>query len=113
MSPLEAKKIIESLANGIDPETGEILSDQDSVNNPQVIRALFVAIKALDRTAAFAEKAVSRPDNSGKSWSEDEDKRLIAAFDTGITTKEIAKKHGRSHGSITARLARHGRNTLI
>ena len=48
MSPNEAKLIIETLANGIDPETGEDLSGQSIFNNPQVIRALFVATKALD-----------------------------------------------------------------
>lgn len=51
MSPLEAKLIIEALANGINPETGEILNNQSAFNNPSVIRSLFVAVKALDRRA--------------------------------------------------------------
>jgi hypothetical protein len=41
MFPLEAKEIIEALANGINPETGEILPAQSNFNSPQVIRALF------------------------------------------------------------------------
>ena len=58
MSPLKAKEIIEALANGIDPETGEILPAQSPVNNPQVIRALFVAGKALDSMAKRAGRVV-------------------------------------------------------
>jgi len=33
MSPNEAKSIIEALANGVDPETGEVLSAQSVFNN--------------------------------------------------------------------------------
>jgi hypothetical protein len=51
MSPNEAKSIIEALANGVDPETGEVLSAQSVFNNPQVIRALFIATNALDSLA--------------------------------------------------------------
>ncbi len=64
MSPLEAKKIIDALANGIDPETGEVLPAQSTFNDPQVIRALFVALKALDSAAKRAERDRSLPSYS-------------------------------------------------
>lgn len=70
MSPLEAKKIIDALANGIDPETGEILPDQSTFNSPQVIRALFVAVKALEIAAKRAERSNGLPNNAGRAWSE-------------------------------------------
>ena len=109
MSPLEAKKIIDALANGIDPETGEILPSQSTFNNPQVIRALFVAATALDRAAKREVRDNSLPGNAGRSWSETEDKELLAIFDTGTPVKEIAAKHGRTQGAIAARLVRLGR----
>jgi hypothetical protein len=109
MSPLEAKKIIDALANGIDPETGEILPAQSTFNNPQVIRALFVAVKALDRAAKRAERDNSLPSNAGRPWPEAEDKELLAIFDAGVPVKEIAAKLGRTQGAIDSRLVRLGR----
>ncbi|MGZ8227620.1 MAG: hypothetical protein ACXWT3_13440 [Methylococcaceae bacterium] len=109
MSPLEAKKIIDALANGIDPETGEILPDQSTFNSPQVIRALFVAVKALDRESKRTERNNALPDNAGRSWSEVEDNELLAAFDAGTSIKEISAKHSRTQGAIAARLVRLGR----
>lgn len=109
MSPLEAKKIIDALANGVDPETGEILPAQSTFNNPQVIRALFVAVKALDRAAKRAERDSSLPSNAGRPWPETEDKELLAIFDAGTPVKEIAAKHDRTQGAIASRLVRLGR----
>ena len=109
MSPLEAKRIVEALASGIDPETGDVLPAQSTFNSPQVIRALFVAGKALDRAAKRAERDNSLPGNAGRSWSDEEDKELLALFDSGAPVKGIAAKHGRTQGAIAARLVRLGR----
>lgn len=109
MSPLEAKKIIDVLANGIDPESGEILPAGSTFNSPQVIRALFVAVAALDRAVKREERNGALPDNAGRAWSDEEDKKLLAIFDAGTPAKEIAAKHGRTLGAITSRLVRLGR----
>jgi hypothetical protein len=109
MSPLEAKRIVEALASGIDPETGDVLPAQSTFNSPQVIRALFVAGKALDSAAKRAERDNSLPGNAGRSWSDEEDKELLALFDSGAPVKSIAAEHGRTQGAIAARLVRLGR----
>ena len=109
MSPLEAKKIIDALANGIDPETGEILPSQSTFNSPQVIRALFVAVSALDKAARRADRDNALPKNAGRSWSDEEDKQFLVIFDSGTPGKEIASRHGRTLGAITSRLVRLGR----
>jgi hypothetical protein len=109
MFPLEAKKIIDALANGIDPETGEILPAQSTFNNPQVIRALFAAVKALDNAAKRVQRESSLPGNAGLSWSETEDKELLTIFDAGVPVKEIAMKHARTQGAITSRLVHLGK----
>lgn len=111
MSPLEARKIIGALANGIDPETGEILPAQSAINNPQVVRALFVAVQALDKAVKRAERDDALPGNAGRSWSDTEDSELLKAFDAGAQVKAIAAKHGRTLGAITSRLVRLGRIT--
>ncbi len=109
MSPIEARRIIESLANGVDPETGEILPASAVFNHPQVIRALFVAVKALDMAARRDERDKALPSNAGRSWAEADDRELLSLFDAGTPLKEIARKQGRTAGAITARLVRHGR----
>jgi hypothetical protein len=109
MTPAEAKQIIEVLAGGIDPATGEVLADDSPLSSPHVIRALFIAAKALELMAAKAERGAATPGNAGKSWNEDEDQRLVAAFDAGTSVAALARAHERSAGAITSRLIRLGR----
>lgn len=113
MTPEEAKQIIDTLANGVDPATGEVLPEDSCLNGPPVIRALVVAAKALELMPA---KTVRRsrstaPGNAGKSWDEDEDEdqRLLAAFDASTSIAALASAHERTTGAITARLMRLGR----
>jgi len=109
MSPNEAKSIIEALANGVDPETGEVLSAQSVFNNPQVIRALFIATNALDSLAKREKREKALPGNAGNAWSETEDSDLLSAFDAGGSIKDISAIHGRTQGAIATRLIRLGR----
>ncbi|GAB2483942.1 hypothetical protein GCM10027082_38570 [Comamonas humi] len=109
MSPLEARPILEALARGIDPETGEILPEPGVLHSPQVIRALFIAAQALDGDAGRGKPAKPLPGNAGRAWSSEEDEELLARFDAGIPVKELAEKHARSRGAIHSRLLRLGR----
>lgn len=109
MSPHEARKIIELLANGIDPETGEIMPADSALNRPQVIRALHVAGIALEKAVKRAERDNALPENAGRSWSDEEDQMLLASFDSGAPVMKIAAKHGRTQGAIASRLVRLGR----
>ena len=111
MTPTEAKQIIEVLAGGIDPATGEVLRDDSPLSSPHVIRALFIAAKALELMAAAkpARPAAAAPGNAGKSWTEEEDQRLVAAFDAGTPAAELARTHERTTGAINSRLIRLGR----
>ena len=111
MTPAEAKQIIEVLAGGVDPATGEVLPDDSPLSNPHVIRALFIAAKALELMAAAkpARPAAAAPGNAGKAWTEDEDQRLLAAFDSGAPVADLARTHERTTGSINSRLIRLGR----
>lgn len=110
MTPEEAKQIIDVLASGVDPATGEVLPEDNPLNNPHVIRALFIASKALERMAAkSARQSAAAPGKAGKPWSEDEDQRLLAGFDAGTPVAALALAHERSSGAITSRLTRLGR----
>lgn len=109
MSPQEAKLIIESLAKGIGPGSGEVLSGQGVFNSPEIIHALFLAVSALDGAVKSSQRKRSQPSNAGLSWSEEEDRRLLKLFDSGASIKEIAVKHERTTGAINSHLIRLGR----
>ena len=109
MTPEEAKQVIEVLAGGIDPATGEVLADDSPLSNSHVIRALFLAAKALELMSSKAARSAATPTNAGNAWSEDEDQRLVAAFDAGTPVAALARAHERTSGAITSRLIRLGR----
>jgi hypothetical protein len=116
MEKAAALKILQQLADGIDPHTGEVFGAGSPYQHPDTVRALFVALRALDappaqtasrqRAAATGENA---PSNSGKPWSDDEDKALAAAFDAGKKILELATAHQRSRFAIEVRLAKLGK----
>ena len=113
MTPEEAKQIIDVLASGVDPATGEVLPEDNALNSPHVIRALFMASKALERMVGKpARPSAVAPGKAGKPWSEDEDQRLLAGFDAGTPVAALALAHERSSGAITSRLERLGRLQL-
>jgi hypothetical protein len=109
MSPIEAQVIINALANGAHPETGEVLPSEGPLSHANVVRALFAASKALGEAAHRTRLQASRPGNAGKPWSPEEDAQLLQAFDGGQDMRELAGHHQRSAGSIRLRLLHLGR----
>lgn len=109
MNTSEAIRIIDALANGINPTTGELLEEDSLYNNPMVIRALFTSLKALERLDKADKKKRDLPGKAGKAWTEEEEKELTDAFDQGIPISEIADRHARTKGAITSRLVKLGR----
>ena len=74
MEQIRALEVIQSLAAGTDPFTGEILGPGSSLQNPEVVRALFVAAAALQSAARPAPaktaktKDPAQPSAAGKAW---------------------------------------------
>jgi hypothetical protein len=112
MEEARALTIVSALASGVNPLSGEIFSVDSPYQSPDVIRALYSAVRALEaagrRRTRGSDTASS---NAGKPWSEDEDRQLLAGFDGGRPLAELAQAHGRTRGGIQARLIRHGRLT--
>jgi hypothetical protein len=108
MSPSEAKTVLEALANGVDPRTGEVLPAGSCFDYPPVIRALFVACSALETLEKRQQRTASLPGNAGKPWTDEEDEQLKAAFSAGVSAKELAAQHGRTLGAVNSRLLRFG-----
>ena len=47
MDIIRAKEILEILADGVNPMTGEVLPDGDSCNQVEVVRAIHTVLKSL------------------------------------------------------------------
>ena len=109
MSPIEAQRVIDALANGVDPGTGELLPGDGPLGSASVVRALFVASKALTESSRRTLLEANRPGKAGKPWSPEEDAQLLQAFDGGQEVRELANRHERSAGGIRSRLVHLGR----
>ena len=105
----QALAVVRSLANGVDPETGEVFPVESSYQRPQTVRALYEAASALERIERFERRKSQLPAKTGEPWSENEDRKLLAAFDSGRALQELAASHERTMGAVRARLLKYGR----
>jgi hypothetical protein len=103
-----AREIINVLAQGIHPVTGEAMPADSPYNEPPVIRALFAVSQAL-RDCVEPRVRRDLPSNAGKTWSAEEDERLAAAFDAGQELKQMGLELGRSRLAVEARLVKLGK----
>ena len=101
MDIIRARKIIRSLAEGVDPFTGELLPRESIFNSPDVIRALYTVWEA---TSPKPGSASAASPNAGKPWTSAEDDKLREEFAEKLPISEIAREHGRSYGAIESRL---------
>ena len=109
MEQAQALAIVRSLADGVDPESGEMFPPESAYQRPQVVRALYAAAEALDRSERFERRKAQLPAKTGEPWSEEEDRKLLAAFDAGGVLAELAGAHQRTQTGIRARLVKYGR----
>jgi hypothetical protein len=109
MDAAHALAVVRSLANGVDPESGEVFPAESAYQRPQVVRALYEAATALERIERFERRRSQMPQKTGEPWTEDEDRRLLAAFDAGRALQELAAAHERTMGAVRARLLKYGR----
>ena len=104
MDILRAKEIIEGLADGVNPLTGEVLPPEDSCNQADVVRAFHTILSALPE-----KKQKPQPENAGKPWTSEDDSILSQMYEEGKTRKEICEYFKRSTGGIASRLVRLGK----
>ncbi len=109
MDSTQALVVVRSLANGVDPESGEIFPPESAYQRQQIVRALYEAATALERVERFERRKAQMPAKTGEAWSEDEDRKLLAAFDAGRALQELAAAHERTMGAVRARLLKYGR----
>lgn len=112
MEKEQTLRILNALANGVHPATGEKFAADSPYQHPDTVRALFEAMRAVEGggPAPAGERKPALPQSgSGSRWTREEEQRLVAAFDAGKSVDELARAHSRSRVAIEARLVRLGK----
>jgi hypothetical protein len=107
MNRQEVITILDTLADGVDPATGQRIP-YEAFHTATAVRALFAASAFLKSDTGRAPRSKTFT-AAGAPWSAEEDARLGQEFDAGLTVAQIALQHGRTSGAITSRLVKIGR----
>jgi len=101
MEASQAVRVLQALADGIDPSTGEVLPEDNPCQRPQVIRALFLAVRALECSPQMTSQQVQNrernlPPNAGKAWTVPEDEMLLGVtqLGTAVTCHQARVERG-------------------
>lgn len=106
----QALKILNALAHGVHPATGEVFAADSPYQHPDTVRALFEGVRALGQVANDSKrKPGETPSSTFVRWTLEEETRLAAGFDAGKTSAELATLHNRSRAAIEARLLKLGK----
>lgn len=117
MEILEAKKIVISLANGIDPITGDIFSDDSPYRHPAIVESLFTVANNLrystgSKKTAEEKKAQNltdgKPKNAGLPWTKELKAEVTVLFGEGKKLDELAEHFERTEGAISSELRHQG-----
>ena len=87
-----AKELLEVLADGVNPLTGEVLSPEDSCNQAEIVRALHTVLRSLQVQPVKLKKP--HPENAGKPWTKEDETLLIELYQSGIPKKDICNVFG-------------------
>ena len=104
-----ALPIVRALADGINPITGETYPEHSPYAEPRALRALYSAVDLMQKEIEREKRRERLPANFGKPWTEEEDRVLTGAFDSGLALGAIATKHARTLSSIRLRLEKLGK----
>lgn len=96
MEPDRAIEIVQALADGVDPYSGDRFPSGSPYQQADTVRALHLALEGLTKLR--------------RAWTEDEEREFLREFDDKLDVEEIAAKHERTKGAIWARLEKLGRD---
>jgi hypothetical protein len=100
----KARAVLQSLIQGLDPDSGAELSRDAIVNRIEINRSMLTAVKAIEQVEARQLRRAQLPESVGKTWTDDEQQQLRTEFANSEPIELIATKHGRTVRAIEARL---------
>ena len=109
------RNIVKTLAQGVDPTTGEVFPPESPYNNPEVIRALYSMLEFVKQARkprmSLEERRqhnleLGRPGNCGLPWTEDDRALVKSGFLDGVTIEKLAARIERSSAAIVAEVIR-------
>lgn len=109
MTLYETIKALQALMDGFDPVTGEALPDGHVCEQPDVMRALYVAITTLKDAARQNETSAAPYEssgrlNAGRPWSKEDDKHLRTLCGKDVPLAHICMQLSRRPRGVLKRL---------
>ena len=118
MELYKAVQMIESVANGINPESGEAFPTDSPYNSPGIIRALFTCSQHLKQSSPKSKKTVEEkqtenktkglPKNTGLPWTKEVKAELASLYQAGQNPADLAQKFERTKYAILLELKKQG-----
>ncbi len=111
-------EILKTLANGVDPTSGEVFPVESVYNHPEIIRALYNCLDFLAKSTKKARRTPEQrqqdnltngmPKNANMRWTDEAKAALAEQFNAAIMPAELATRFERSKTSIIAQLKAQG-----
>lgn len=118
---MNGAEMLRALANGINPETGEMMAPDSLTNKPEAIRILFALADELITVSEKPKKAKltpeerqqkniaeGRPAKSHFPWTEEEKLALEQEHSSGRNIDELSAKFERSSRAVAIQLEKMG-----
>jgi hypothetical protein len=81
-------EIIQSLADGVDPYSGERFASDSPYQQADTVRTLHLALEGLTKL----RRSKARKTGPGRPWNEDEEQELLREFAAKFNVEEIEPK---------------------
>ena len=78
---------MQSLADGVDPYSGERFPSGSPYQQADTVRALHLALEGLTKL----RRSTARKTGPGRGWTENEEQELLREFDDKVDVEEIAE----------------------
>lgn len=104
MPQSQTHRVLSALIAGRDPRSQRPLPSGSILHTPDVLRALLLALSALEAATARARRRAALPPNVGREWTAAEDAVLRAEIAAEESIQAISARHGRSKRAIGLRL---------
>ncbi len=104
MPKSETHRVLCALVAGRDPRSPQRLPSGSILHTPNVLRALLLAVSAVEAAAARERRRAALPPLAGRKWTVAEDAELRTEMARRDSVEAIAARHGRSKRAIELKL---------